>query len=162
MSRVLEMATNHVIKAVQKAHRHYGKKFMVPKVYLKEAKSRGGYCKIGGFFGFFSSAEIMISSYYFRIKGAKWLKDTCYHEVAHWITYCLHGKVSPHGAEWKRVMRVCFDMKPDRCFSLTAEERVKEIAIKKLRRRRERTPSQVQADRERMAKVRAARRVSNV
>ena len=156
MSRALEMSVNHVTKAMEKASKHYGKQFKMPKVYVKEAKGRGGYCKISGFLGLFTNAEIMISSYWFRIKGAKWLKDTCYHEVAHWITHCLHGKVSPHGAEWKRVMRVCFDMKPDRCFQVTLDDKVRQMRTRKVRTR---TPAQIQADKERMARVRAAREV---
>ena len=42
MSRALEMATNHVAKAVEKARNHYKKNFAVPKVFVKEAKGRGG------------------------------------------------------------------------------------------------------------------------
>jgi len=158
MSRVLDVAKNHVSKAMDKACKHYGKQFKMPNVVIKESKSRGGYCKIHSFAGFFASAEIMLSSYYFRIRGAKAFKETCYHEVAHWIVFCLHGnKVKPHGAEWKRVMRVCFDLKPDRCFTLTIEERIRESSTRKMRKRKERTPAQIMADIERMAKVRAAR-----
>ena len=62
MSRALEMSVNHVTKAVEKASKHCGKQFKIPKVYVKEAKSRGGYCKISGFMGIFCSSEIMGNS----------------------------------------------------------------------------------------------------
>lgn len=135
MSKLLDTVTKKVAQAVDRASNHYGKNFKLPSVYLKESKSRGGYCKFRfSFWGWLFnkvSAEIMVSSYIYRIKTnkAQWLNEVIVHEVAHYITRCLHGfKVKPHGPEWKRVMRVCFDAKPDRCFSLTAREKLRKLS----------------------------------
>lgn len=129
MSKACErVAMRHIEGAFAKAEKHYGRKFPRPKVVIKETTSKAGHA-CGG-------SEIMVSSYWYRVQGAKGMKDTCYHEVAHAIVHHLHGRVSrPHGDEWKRVMRVCFDMKPNRCVQMRPGDWLKKLKTRKLRKR---------------------------
>jgi SprT protein len=49
------------------------------------------------------------------------LRQTIPHEIAHlvvlWQTRKARKKPKPHGPEWQRVMRDCFELKPIRCHS---------------------------------------------
>jgi SprT protein len=48
--------------------------------------------------------------------------ETVAHEVAHVVTYWCHGKVSPHGPEWRAVMRHFGFAEPQRCHQFSVDD----------------------------------------
>lgn len=177
------------------AEKYYNRKFVIPKIIIKNTKSKAGHYK-GRYkseslisMGYNSEnvtkssfislrawrqSHIMISEHWYKIRGRKATRKTIFHEVAHALTYELFGnKVKAHGEEWKRIMRVVFNLKPDRCFVPTLEQMVlsekrsarRKVASKKPTRAvavDSRTPEQIQADKDRMAKVRAKRKKKTI
>ncbi len=65
---------------------------------------------------------IRYNPYIFAKHFAYSLSNTIPHEVAHYISYCLHGhkNIRPHGNEWKALM-LQFGAKPNRTSSLDLE-----------------------------------------
>jgi|GEM_PF-4097199 len=191
MTSDMEFCQKHFNAAYDIAEKYYGETFNRAKLVLKPQVSRAGYCKYGlggaikvpvdGKPGKYQLLRptIMISSYWLKHKGRKAAVQTIYHEVAHAVVAELFGRVKSHGPEWKRVMRVVFNLKADRCIEHNAKTILDKIkrrsksrskggsvrpgvitthrtkAIKTLKIR---TPEQIQADKDRMAKVRASRK----
>lgn len=178
-------------QAYEKAEAYYKCKFVRPKIVIKNTKSKAGHFKPGyntrtllsmgydiknelksSFTSLIAwrKSHIMISEHWYKIRGRKATKKTIYHEVAHAVTFELYGgSVRSHGPEWKRIMRVVFNLKPDRCFTPTikqimlSEDRSKKRKRKSVNAKKnlvvdKRTSEQIQADKDRMAKARAARK----
>jgi len=183
----MEFCQKHLEAAYKTAEKYYGTSLVRPDLKLKSQVSRAGYykCAIGewaikpsvdGKPGkyYIIRPMIMISSYWLKHKGREVVIQTIYHEVAHGVVAELFGKVKSHGPEWKNVMRVVFERKADRCLKHTVKTISDKIKRrnksnpdngsvitggrkKRLKTLRVRTPEQIQADKDRMAKVRANR-----
>ncbi len=65
-----------------------------------------------------------------RRHTADFLATTVTHEVAHLVTTACHGRVRPHGEEWRAVMAYFGIDQPSRCHDYTLEE----AGIKRQRR----------------------------
>lgn len=50
-----------------------------------------------------------------RAHGEAYIRETVTHEVAHLVTMARHGRVRPHGPEWREVMRYLGVAEPRRC-----------------------------------------------
>jgi len=186
-----EFSVRVLNEAYDKAEVYYKRKFVRARIVIKNTKSKAGHFKPGHktdslvAMGYnltndlkssvvsliaWRKGHIMISDHWYKIRGRKATKKTIYHEVAHALTFELFGNsVKAHGVEWKRIMRVVFGLKPDRCFKPTIEQHLLSEARSTKRRKKAtkakydivvdtRTPEQVQADKDRMAKARAARK----
>lgn len=65
-----------------------------------------------------------------RLHREDFLKGTVTHEVAHLVTAACHGRVRPHGPEWRAVMAYLGIPRPSRCHSYKLDE----SAIRRQRR----------------------------
>ncbi len=187
MTTDMEFCQKHFDAAYSKAEKYYGQTLNRAKLILKSQVSRAGYCVCGVGSAIKLSVDgkpgkyhlvrptIMISTYWLKHKGRREAIQTIYHEVAHAVVAELFGRVKSHGPEWKRVMRVVFDLKADRCIQHNARTLTDKIKRRSKRRAatssvitggtkktikstESRTVEQIQADKDRMAKVRAARK----
>src|SRR3546814_372024 len=61
--------------------------------------------------------HVQLNSVLYQENIQDFLEDTIPHEVAHLITYVLHGReAKAHGNEWQSIMRA-LGVRPDRCHS---------------------------------------------
>src|SRR3546814_5914536 len=61
--------------------------------------------------------HVQLNSVRYQENIQDFLEDTIPHEVAHLITYVLHGReAKAHGNEWQSIMRA-LGVRPDRCHS---------------------------------------------
>src|SRR3546814_1296313 len=61
--------------------------------------------------------HVQLNSVRYQENIQDYLDDTIPHEVAHLITYVLHGReAKAHGNEWQSLMRA-LGVRPDRCHS---------------------------------------------
>lgn len=184
-----ELSAKAMAKAYEMAEKYYKRKFVRPKLIVKSTTSFAGryrhclrqanidrFAMLGSGGCVVSKNQIIISSHWYHIRGKKKTENTVFHEVAHALTRELFGgTVRSHGPEWKRIMRVVFDRKADRCFTPTVNECIKHInkkhrkkSLARIKKNKDkiitpnknksvRTPEQIQADKDKMAKVREAR-----
>lgn len=82
------------------AEKSYGRKFNFPSVDFKIRGRCAGRA-------FYYQNHISLNLNLLIENGQNFISDTPGHEAAHLIAYQLHGsRISPHGYEWKSVMRV--------------------------------------------------------
>lgn len=88
-----------VYETITKAENVYEKSFeKIPVKCNIKGKTAGMYCWKG------SESYLRFNLEIFK-NNPDAIEQTVIHEVAHYITHSLHGKVKPHGVEWKNVMR---------------------------------------------------------
>lgn len=107
------------------ADRHYGRYFKAIPITFSNRMT-----KTAGMFIFTDrgSKEIRLSNPIMSMNFDAFIERTVGHEVAHHIVHELHGRVQPHGKEWKEVMAV-FGLEAKRCHSYKVESNKVEYIV---------------------------------
>jgi len=100
-------ANDKVVECYVKAEEHYGRSFDLPTVRFD---LRGMAAGIAG------SKRIRLNPTFLQNHPEDMLEQTIPHEVAHLLCDVMYPRERiGHGYRWKRVMRECFKLNPDRC-----------------------------------------------
>jgi len=125
--------TRHFLR---RAEQHYGQVFPeIPVLFDLRGRCAGMYRVKGvirkGAGSKTVTREIRYNAHIFAKYFADNLATTVPHEVAHYVTDCLHGlrNIRPHGNEWREVMAV-FNADPSR----TADYDLSGIPVRRQRR----------------------------
>ena len=121
VSPTLEKAVRDKIEAtLEICRRKYGKPFPMPPLEFRQCgRIAGFYRPPSSFWG--KPEMLVINPDYFKNHYDEQLNVTVPHEVAHYVTEHVFGKVKHHGWEWKSVMRVIGLPAADRCHQFSLE-----------------------------------------
>lgn len=98
-----------VLETYEKAQHIYGRNFAVPNIVVKDIGTKGGTAS-------YLTQTLTFSETLYKENVEHFLASTVPHEVAHLITRAMYPRCTPHGWEWKSVMRA-LGVEPNRCHS---------------------------------------------
>ncbi|WP_191603251.1 SprT family zinc-dependent metalloprotease [Marinomonas algicola] len=94
----LNRVKNSLSKYLQLAEEYFEKRFDFPTFNFKQRGKAAGTAHL-------SKNEIRLNYFMYQQDPDAFLNEVVPHELAHLVAYSLYGaKISPHGAEWQRVM----------------------------------------------------------
>jgi len=98
------------------AEKFYGKSFPRPtEIIFKRNGTTAGYCRINGSK---TIRELMFQLDLAEDNPDDFINQIVPHELSHYIQFYHYGfNLTPHGREWKYVMRNVYRLNPDRCHS---------------------------------------------
>lgn len=84
----------------------------IPEIKFNLKGSTAGICQM-----VLTKCTLRFNPKLYRENTEDFLRYTIPHEVAHYVTALLHGRVKPHGKEWKNIMNLFGIENPLRCHS---------------------------------------------
>lgn len=90
------------------AERHFNRTFPIPSVNFNLRGMKAGVA-------YLQQNEIRLNRTLLLENNEDFLQQVVPHELAHLIVYQQHGRVQPHGKEWRFVMQQLFRLPPDAC-----------------------------------------------
>ncbi|MGR6982120.1 SprT family zinc-dependent metalloprotease [Testudinibacter sp. P27/CKL/0425] len=90
------------------AERHFNRTFPMPSVNFNLRGMKAGVA-------YLQQNEIRMNRTLLLENRDDFLQQVVPHELAHLIVYQQHGRVQPHGKEWRFVMQQLFRLPPDTC-----------------------------------------------
>lgn len=123
----LKAVRMRVTECLQQASLYYGREFReIPVAFDLSGNTAGSFCCLRNKeTGAMIEPRFRFNRILARDNLSHFLSDTCPHEVAHYVTRTLWGKVKPHGKEWTDVMTQVFKIEADRCHSMDTSKAVK-------------------------------------
>lgn len=120
VSPILEKAVRDKIETtLEICRKKYGKPLPMPTLRFRQSGLTAGYYQPPGVWSG-KSEMIVINPDYFKNHYDEQLNDTVPHEVAHYVTRHVFGKVQTHGREWASVMNL-IGIPADRCHTFSLE-----------------------------------------
>lgn len=111
----LELATLECVKRAQPLLLRHGRKLPGIQVRCDLRGRAAGQARLG------DRLEIRYNLAIAASQPEAFLRETVPHEVAHLVTWLLHGRTArPHGTEWKAIMRHLGVQQPQRCHDFDA------------------------------------------
>lgn len=97
---------NKTVKSIQKAEKYFGKTFEIPEIRydLNSWKCAAMY--------YCAKPIIRFNLDIYALYPQEYIQITVPHEVAHHINAMINQKFD-HGAEWKKIMKQIYDLKPN-------------------------------------------------
>jgi len=99
---------NKIEESFLKAEKFYNRSFTRPKVIFKRNGTTAGYARR-------DLSYLMFQLDLAEANKEDFINQTVPHEVAHSVQFELYPRSSPHGREWKYIMRYVMGISPDRC-----------------------------------------------
>lgn len=106
---------DRVTECLDLAARHTGRNFDPPMVRFNQ---RG---RIAGS-AWLEQWELRFNPVLLADNAEAFFSEIVPHEVAHLVTFALHGKVRPHGREWQSIMTGVFGLEPRTRHRLNTEK----------------------------------------
>lgn len=107
--QMLDRVDEKLLECIDKAERHYGRNFEVPRLVYRKMGRCAGQASV-----FRNTIEL--STDFLREYPEDMINDTIPHEFAHIVADKTASRRVGHSAPWKQCMRV-FGLAPERCHS---------------------------------------------
>ncbi|GAB3475957.1 SprT family zinc-dependent metalloprotease [Marinomonas epiphytica] len=108
LEEVTRLIETKVASCFDQADDFFKGRFRRPTVSLKQRGRAAGTA-------YLHTNQVRFNLFMFQQSPEKFLAEVVPHEVAHIIVYQIYGSgVSPHGQEWRAVMKKVFDLTPAR------------------------------------------------
>ncbi|WP_281252867.1 SprT family zinc-dependent metalloprotease [Solemya elarraichensis gill symbiont] len=96
-----EQVRHKVAECLELAANHFDKSFELPEIRFDLHARAAGQYRYGK-----NLQQLRFNPYLFATAFDENLDTTVPHEVAHYVTFNLFGRVKPHGREWREVMKL--------------------------------------------------------